>query len=123
MKAVMAMMHDQDLPMHLWAEVARTIIYVQNRTSHHVLGNQTLEEMFIGEKPKVNHQRIFGCLVYVHVPKDKRKSLGHLGKKGIFFGYNETSKAYLIYIPCYKQIETSTFSHLLPLTCTHRVKL
>ena len=28
MKAVRAMLHDQDLPMHLWAEAARTTVYV-----------------------------------------------------------------------------------------------
>ena len=29
--------------MHLWAEVARTIVYVQNRISHSALGFKTLE--------------------------------------------------------------------------------
>jgi hypothetical protein len=29
------------------------------------------------------------------------------GKKGIFVGYSETSKAYRVYIPGYNQIETS----------------
>ena len=28
MEAARAMLHDQDLPMHLWAEVARTLMYV-----------------------------------------------------------------------------------------------
>jgi hypothetical protein len=30
MEAVKTMIHDQDLPMHLWAEAARTTVYVQN---------------------------------------------------------------------------------------------
>ena len=30
MEAVKAMIHDQDLPMHLWAEAAGTAVYVQN---------------------------------------------------------------------------------------------
>ena len=29
------------------------------------------------------------------------------GRKGIFVGYNETSKAFRIYIPSFKQIETN----------------
>ena len=41
MEAVKAMIHDQDNPMHLWAEVARTTIYVQNRLSHSALGFKT----------------------------------------------------------------------------------
>ena len=51
MEATKAMLHDQDLPMHLWAEVARTTIYVQNRTPHLVLENKTPEEAFSEKKP------------------------------------------------------------------------
>jgi IS30 family transposase len=50
MEAVKAMIHDQDLPMHLWAEATRTAVYVQNRSPHRVLGNKTPEEMFTGKK-------------------------------------------------------------------------
>jgi hypothetical protein len=71
------------------------------------LGNKTPEEMFTREKPKVNHQKIFGCPMYVHVPKDKRSKLDPSGKKGIFVRYTETSKAYRVYILGYRQIEIS----------------
>lgn len=40
----------------------------------------------MGVKPKVNHLRIFGCLVYVHVPKEKKKKLESSRKKGTFVG-------------------------------------
>ena len=66
------MLHDQDIPMHLWAEVARTVVYVQNRTPHRVLNNKTPEEAFSGEKLEFSHMRIFGFPVYIHVPKEKR---------------------------------------------------
>jgi hypothetical protein len=102
-----AMIHDQDLPMHLWEEASRTIVYAQNRSPHRVLGNKTPEEMFTSEKTEVSHLRIFGFLVYVHVPKKKRSKLDPSGKKGIFVGYIETSKAYQVYIPRHCQIETS----------------
>src|SRR5713226_670529 len=72
MEAARAMLHDQDLPMHLWVEVARTTVYVQNRTPHRLLENKTLEEVFYGKKPKVNHLRIFNYQVYIHIPKEKR---------------------------------------------------
>ena len=52
MKVVKAMIHDPDLPMHLWAEAARTTVYVQNRISHSALGNKTPEEMFFGKKKR-----------------------------------------------------------------------
>ena len=84
MDAAKAMLHDQDLPMHLWVEAARITVYVQNRTPHQVLDNKTPEEDFSGEKPEVSHLRIFGCSVYIHIPKEKRTkpdpshtSIGH----------------------------------------------
>ena len=69
MEAVKTMIYDQDLPMHLWAEAARTAVYVQNRISHSAFGFKTLEEVFTGKNPEVSHLKIFGCLVYIHIPK------------------------------------------------------
>jgi hypothetical protein len=63
------------------------------------LGDKTLEEAFSGVKPEIGHLRIFGCPVYIHVPVEKRMKLEPSGQKGIFVGYNETSKAYMIFIP------------------------
>jgi hypothetical protein len=58
-------------------------VYVQNRSPHRILKNMTSEEAFFGNKPSVEHLRIFSCHVYIHVPKDKRKKLEPSGKKGI----------------------------------------
>ena len=52
MEAARAMFHDQDLPMHLWVEAARTAVYVQNRTPHKVLENKTHEEVFPSRNQK-----------------------------------------------------------------------
>jgi hypothetical protein len=49
-------------------------------------------------KHKVGHFRIFGCPVYIHVPKEKMTKLDPSRIKGTFVGYNESSKAYQIYI-------------------------
>jgi transposase InsO family protein len=46
MEAVKAMIHDQDLPMHLWAEASNIAVYVQNISPHKVLENKTLEICF-----------------------------------------------------------------------------
>ena len=99
MEAVKAMLHDRDLPMHLWAEATRKTVYVQNRTPHRVLDNKTPEEDFSGEKPEVRHIRIFDFLVYIHIPEEKRTKLNPSGRKGIFVGYSYTSKDYRIYFP------------------------
>ena len=99
MESARAMLHDQDLPMHLWAEAARTAVYVQNRNPHRVLENKTCEKVLSGKKPEASHLRIFSCPVYIHILKEKRTKLDPSGKKGIFVGYSESSKAHKIYFP------------------------
>ena len=107
MEAVKTMIYDQDLPMHLWLEVARTAVDVHNGIYHSALGFKTPEEIFTGKKPEVSHLKIFGCPVYIHIPKEKRTKLDPSGKKGIFVGYCEVSKAFRIYIPRFHHMEIS----------------
>jgi hypothetical protein len=106
-EATKAMIHDQSLPMTLWAEACMTSVYVQNLSPHYIVKNITPEEAFTKVKPEIRHFRIFGCPVYLHVPKEKRSKVEPSGRKGIFVGYNETSKAYRIYILGQRQIEVS----------------
>ena len=106
MEATKAMLHDQDLPMHLWEEATWTKVYVQNKTPQCVLKNKNPEETFLGEKPKINHLLIFGCPMYIYIPKEKRKKLDPSGNKGIFVGYVNTSKYHRIYFLGFKNIET-----------------
>ena len=67
----------------------------------------TLEETFTGEKPEIGHFRIFGCSLYIHVPRERRTKLEPSGKKGVFVGYGESANAYRIYIPGQRKIELS----------------
>jgi transposase InsO family protein len=64
METVKTMIHNQDLPMHLWTEEERTTFYVQNILSHSALGFKTPEEMFNGKKPEVIHLKnlVVHCL-------------------------------------------------------------
>ena len=59
MEAARAIIHDQYLPMHLWAEAARTAVYVQNRTPQRLLENKNPEEVFSSKKPEVIHLIIY----------------------------------------------------------------
>ena len=61
--------------------------------------SKTLEEAFIGKVPEIGDFRIFGCLTYSHVPSEKMTKLDATGERGIFVGYDETSKAFRIYLP------------------------
>ena len=97
-EVVKVMINDQHLPMFMWVEAYVTVVYVHNRSPHKNLRNMTSEEACTGVKPKVGHFRIFGCPVYIHIPKEKRTKLNPSGRKDTFVGYSESSKAYQIYI-------------------------
>ena len=84
-----------------------TTVYIKNRSPHGILGEKTPEEVFTRKKPAVDQMRIFGTSVYIHVPKGKRAKLEPFGKKGIFVGYSDNSKAYHIYVPGQRYIEVS----------------
>ena len=55
-------------------------------------------------KPEVNHFRIFGSLTYSHVSFEKRTKLEPTAEKAIFVGYDETSKAFRIYLPSQRKV-------------------
>jgi hypothetical protein len=63
--------------------------------------------MFTRKKPEVRHLKIFGCPVFIHIPKEKRNKMEPSGKKGIFVGYCEVSKALKIYILGHRHIDIS----------------
>jgi hypothetical protein len=98
-EAVKAMMFDEDLPNSLWAEATSIVMYISNRCPHVILKDKIPEEVFSWIKPEVGHLRIFGCPMYIHVPKEKRTKMEPSCKKGVFVGYSENSKDYRIYVP------------------------
>ena len=107
MEAVKTMIHAQEIPMHLWDEAARTIVYVHNKLSHSALGFNTPKEMYTENKPEVIHFNRFGFPVYVHILKEKRTKLDPSSKKEIFIGYYEVSKSFRIYISRFYHIDIS----------------
>ena len=50
---------------------------------------------------------MWGMVLYIHIPKEKRTKLDPSRKKCIFVGYFESSKAYRIYFPEFKKIDIS----------------
>ena len=98
------MLHDQELPLFMWTEACRTVVYLQNRSPHKAIGSRTPKEAFTGVRPDVEHFRMFGCLAFSHVPSEKMTNLEPTAEKGIFVGYSETSKAYRIYIPVQRKL-------------------
>jgi hypothetical protein len=67
-----------------------------NRCPTRVVLDLTPKEALSGNKPSVAHMRIFGCIAYAHVPKEKRKKLDDKSIKCIFIGYSTKLEATVI---------------------------
>lgn len=52
-----------------------------------------------GLKPDISCIRIFGCIAYVHLPKGMRKKADLRARRGIFVGYSENQKGYIVLDP------------------------
>ena len=68
-EATKAMLHDQYIFAYLWEKSLSTIVYILNRIQHAVFDEKTPKEVFTSEKPNLSHLQIFGCPVYIHIPK------------------------------------------------------
>jgi transposase InsO family protein len=66
-----AMLQGAGLPARFWGDAVITACYLRNRT---LIGpdGKTLEEAYSGKKPYIGHLRAYGCLVYAHIPKERR---------------------------------------------------
>jgi len=64
-------------------------------------------EAMFKEKPDIADMRIFGCVAFVHVEKQKRDKLDDRAFKGVFVGYAGKTRGYLVYNPTTKKLVTS----------------
>lgn len=86
---------NSELPLKFWGEAMNTAAYVRNRLPSRSIDDQIPEEVWSGRKVNLSNLRIFGCLAYAHVPKEKRDSKwDERAVACIFVGYSETQKAY-----------------------------
>ena len=69
------------------------------------MGRKTPEKVFTGTRPDLSHLCIFGSVCYCHIHADTKLETSN--EKGLLVGYNETSKAYKVYIPTCKRIIVS----------------
>ncbi|MCO5571578.1 hypothetical protein L7F22_025322 [Adiantum nelumboides] len=99
MEMARAMLAHASLPRSYWAEACNTAVYIQNCSPTHALQDMTPFQAYYGRKPTVSHFRVFGCLAFVHIPKEKRQKLDFKSRKLLFLGYSAESDAYRLYDP------------------------
>ena len=93
METARTMMFHANIPQKFWAEAVNTAVYLRNRSPNVSLKQVTpYERCWIGEKPDLSNLKVFGCVAYVHVAKEKRNKLDAKSRKAIFVGYADGTK-------------------------------
>ena len=97
MEKARIMLSDAYLSHDYWAEAIDTTCYVVIISSTSTLFNKTPYEAWVGKKPSLAHLRVFGCDVFVHIPKERRQKLDSKFEKCIFVGYKDGVKGYKLW--------------------------
>jgi len=101
---VRTMLKSKNVPKELLAEAMQCVIHVQNRCPHAMLNEKTPQEVWSGRKSSVSHLKVFGSIVYGHVPAQQRTKLEDQSKKYVFIRYDENTKAYRLFNPITKKV-------------------
>ncbi|GKD53105.1 retrovirus-related pol polyprotein from transposon TNT 1-94 [Tanacetum coccineum] len=91
-----AMLDEKSISQKFWCHALDTTTYIFNRVYIRKFINKTPYEILRNRKPSLEYFRVFGCKVFilntkVHLPKFDPKSY-----EGVFLGYSQTSKAYIV---------------------------
>jgi transposase InsO family protein len=105
------MLHKAELPTYFWPYSIKTANYLLNCTNLKPIGKDgTLLSSYTswtGHTPDFNNFRIWGCICYMHIPKENRSNkFAPNSEKRIFVGYDLVRKAYLLYNPKTKQCDS-----------------
>lgn len=89
MESARSMLYAKDVALNLWAEAVHCAVYLLNRTSSSQTPGVSPYELWYGDKPSLQHVRIFGSVGYVHIAKEKRKKLDKKSVKMLLVGYEQ----------------------------------
>lgn len=104
MNMVRSLLSEKDVPKIFWPEAVNWTFYILNRCPTLSVKDMTPEEAWSGVKPSVEHLRVFGSVVHVHVPDARRTKLENKSRSCVLFGMSEESKGYRLYDPVLKKI-------------------
>ena len=97
-EAARSMLTHAGLSYAYWAEAVASAAYLRNRMVTTALkSDETPYQRWYGKKPNLQHIRVFGCMVYSHVPEGKRKKLDNRAQKLRFIGYTDTACNYKVW--------------------------
>lgn len=93
-EAARSLLAATNLDQIFWQEAVATAVYIGNRLPTVALNKSTPFEMWCGEKPNLSNLHVFGCVCYVHIPKEIRTKFEDKSIRCMFIGYSMTSYGY-----------------------------
>jgi len=86
-----AMIFDAQVPTLFWPEVVATSTYLLNRLPFKILNHKTPLQILATQTDlppvQVLPPRVFGCSVFVHIPKANRTKFDSCAEECVFVGY------------------------------------
>lgn len=98
-RGINSIMTDSGLPERWWGEAAQTVVYTYNRTPHSALGGRIPIVEWSGKPVDLSNLRAFGCECYVYIPKATRRKNQPTSYRGVFLGYDLTTKHFRVMNP------------------------
>jgi hypothetical protein len=86
------MLDDAGLSKKYCSFAVSVAVYLKNLNVTRLVVSKTPYEAWDGRKPILKHLRVFGCLAFGDVPKEKRKKLDYKATPSIFVGYSISTK-------------------------------
>ncbi|GJR21337.1 retrovirus-related pol polyprotein from transposon TNT 1-94 [Tanacetum coccineum] len=90
------MLNEQSLPQKFWCNAVDTSTYILNRILIRAILGKTPYELLRGRKPTLDYFRVFGSKCFILNTKDYLTKFDPKSYEGIFLGYSQNSKAYII---------------------------
>ncbi|GJU31410.1 retrovirus-related pol polyprotein from transposon TNT 1-94 [Tanacetum coccineum] len=90
------MLNEQSLPQKFWCNAVDTLTYILNQILIRAILGKTPYELLRGRKPTLDYFKVFGSKRFILNTKDYLTKFDLKSYEGVFLGYSQNSKAYII---------------------------
>jgi len=104
MECAHCMFYNPRLSKKYWAFAVSLAVYLKNCTPTRSVVGKTPYEAWHGSKLVLKDLLVFGCLAFIHIPKEKWMKLDYTATPGMFVGYSISTKQYFVYDPLAKTL-------------------
>ncbi|GJW56997.1 retrovirus-related pol polyprotein from transposon TNT 1-94 [Tanacetum coccineum] len=101
------MLNEQSLPQKFWCNALDTSTYILNRILIRAILGKTPYELLRGRKPTLDYFRVFESKCFILNIKDYLTKFDPKSYEGVFLGYSQNSKAYIIINKHTRKVEES----------------